>query len=178
MLPLCPGSAMPAHTSTDLSNHRARRQRTRRALLAALLLGLMFLPIFLEVTAAAEGSSDKASALLTSRKTLDFGIRPVGGQTPGVTLAIANNGEKNLAISKVSLAGEHKDDFTVISSTCDSLAPKGMCEIVARFAPKAVGERTARLVVSAGGNGESLEVPMIGKGIDRSTGRRSRRSYR
>lgn len=177
MVQVCPGTSTLHHITLRSSPRGEQPHRMRRAVLMALLFGLMFLPIFLEVAGASEPVEEKKSvSLLASRKTLDFGARPVGGQTPVVTLAIAHNGAKDVAISKVALAGDHAEDFTVVSSTCESLAPNGVCEIEARFAPKAAGPRKARLVVTSGGKVESLEIPLVGKGIDPSQLRRTRRT--
>ena len=176
MVPLCRGSAAPAVVAHRVSNVRARRTRVRRAVLTALLFGLIFLPIFLEVAKAFEGTPDETGALLTSRKTLDFGSRPVGGTTPHVSLAIANNSGSQVSISKVTIDGPDAGDFALVSSTCETLAADAVCTLVTRFTPKAAGARSARLVVS-GGTADRLEVPLVGKGVDPAE-RRSRRTAR
>ena len=177
MLSIRPGASVPAPTTHHSTDDRVRRRRLRRIALTAVLVGLGLLPIFLEVVAAFElhPADDKNAALLASRKTLDFGVRPVGTRTPVVSLAIANNSESDVRISKVAIAGADADDFTVVSSTCETLAPNAVCTIEARFAPRAVGARSARLVVSGG---KSLEVALAGKGIDASERKRTRQSTR
>lgn len=179
MLPVCPGTATPASVIAHRAGSRHRHTRLRRAAVTVLLVGLGLLPIFLEVVAAFElpPAESKSAALLASRKTLDFGARPVGGQTPIVTLAIANNSETDVRIAKVAIAGDHADDFTLVKSTCETLAPNAVCTVEARFTPKALGARTARIVVS-GAKAASLEVPLVGKGLDPSERQRTRRSTR
>lgn len=178
MVPVCPGASAPARTTDHPGGSRESGTRLRRIALAALLAALGLLPIVLEVVAASElHPAESTSALLASRKTLDFGVRPVGGQTPVVTLAIANSSDADVRISKVAIAGDHADDFTLVKSTCENLAPNAMCTVTARFTPKAVGARTARIVVS-GARAASLEVPLKGNGVDPSERQRSRRSTR
>ncbi|HEV3485083.1 MAG TPA: choice-of-anchor D domain-containing protein [Vicinamibacterales bacterium] len=177
MLPLCAGAAAPARPTDPSGRRRARRDRIRRVAFAALLVGLGLLPIVLEVVHAFElPSGDGASvALLASRKTLDFGARPVGDRTPVVTLAIANNSGSSVPVSKVAITGDHAADFSLVSSTCETLAPNTMCTLVTRFTPKAAGARTARLVVSSAGSAP-LEIPLVGNGIDPSERQRTRRT--
>jgi hypothetical protein len=177
MLPLCPGSATPAHITGNVLEDRVRRRRMWRVVLMVLLFGLIFLPIFLEVASAFEGAprDDEASPLLTSRKTLDFGARFVGATTPIVSLAIANSSGSNVPISKVAIDGANAADFALVSSTCETLAPNEVCTVVTRFTPKGVGARTARLLVSIGEKSAGLEIPMVGQGVDAAERRRSQR---
>jgi hypothetical protein len=178
MVPVCPGTATPVRTTNHPGGSRESGTRLRRIALAALLAALGLLPIFLEVVAAFERHpAESKSALLASRKTLDFGVRPVGAQTPVVMLAIANSSEVDVRISKVAIAGDHADDFTLVKSTCENLAPNATCTVTARFTPKAVGARSARIVVS-GAKAAALEVPLVGKGLDPSERQRTRRSTR
>ena len=178
MLPLCPGSATPAHITRNVANDRVRRRRMWRVVLTVLLFGLIFLPIFLEVASAFEGAprDDEASPLLTSRKTLDFGARLVGATTPIVSLAIANNSGSNVPINKITIDGANAADFALVSSTCETLAPNAMCTVVTRFAPQGVGARTARLLVSSGEKSAGLEIPLVGQGVDPAARRQSRRT--
>jgi hypothetical protein len=182
MVQVCPGTHK-IHVTPKAAQCGEPPHRVRRAVLMALLFGLMFLPIFLEVTRAFEPQAledKKKASLLASRKTLDFGKRPVGVPTPIVSLAIANSSGSDVPISKVSIDGANAEDFSLVSSTCESLAPNASCTIVTRFTPKATGARSARLVVTRGGKGEGLEVPLVGNGLDPAArrSRRSARSYR
>jgi hypothetical protein len=150
----------------------------RRAVLTALLFALVFLPILLEVATAfaAPAPAGERVALLTSRKTLDFGARPVGSTTPAVTLVVTNPGTGEVPITGVKIAGAHSADFTLVESTCRTLTPNAVCTIVARFAPTAAGPRTARILVANAAS--PLEIPLAGSGSDPSASKRTRRSQR
>ena len=94
---------------------------------------------------------------------LDFG--PVRtGRSVERDVTVANPSRVGLTLRRVAVEGADAGDFRLVGGCAEGerLAPGGSCALSVRFAPAAVGERVARLVVEPAAAGR-LEVPLAGE---------------
>ncbi|HKR01982.1 MAG TPA: choice-of-anchor D domain-containing protein [Pyrinomonadaceae bacterium] len=100
----------------------------------------------------------------------DFGRVNTGTISPTTTITVSNSGTALLTISNVSLAGVNPGDYQLISTTCTgvTLSSKTTCTATIRFAPQAIGTRTARLALTDNAAGSPHLVPLTGVGLNPS----------
>ncbi|HEX8920513.1 MAG TPA: choice-of-anchor D domain-containing protein [Pyrinomonadaceae bacterium] len=98
----------------------------------------------------------------------DFGRINTGTLSPTTIITVSNSGTALLNISNVSLTGANPGDYQLISTTCAgaSLSSKTTCTATIRFAPQAVGTRTARLALTDNAAGSPHLVPLTGVGLN------------
>lgn len=102
--------------------------------------------------------------------SLVFANWPVNSVNPSSAqvITLANNSPSPLAVRSVNTAGAHLDDFAIVagSDTCSgtSVVAGGMCTVKVTFTPRAVGDRSARLVF-VDGPGNIYTVALAGTGI-------------
>jgi len=103
-----------------------------------------------------EGADPAVSGSVSYNSVADF--RTVGYSSQSLNFAsstatpmtetLTNNGPSALTVTKVNIAGPNADQFTIASSTCQTVAPGQTCAIDVRFTPTgAAGARSARLVI-------------------------------
>ncbi len=100
----------------------------------------------------------------------DFGRINTGTLSPTTVITVSNSGTALLNISNVSLTGANPGDYQLVSTTCVgvSLSSKTTCTATVRFAPVAVGTRTARLALTDNAAGSPHLVPLTGVGLNPS----------
>ena len=107
----------------------------------------------------------KVFALEAAPAPLQFGSQVLGGIGAARTLTITNRATVPVQVSNLkTVAG---GDFLISSDGCSgtTLAAAGTCEVSARFAPSALGERSGTMTVaSSTAEGPSLEVLLRGTG--------------
>jgi cytochrome c peroxidase len=89
------------------------------------------------------------------------------GRTADAPVVIHSVGAGTLALDATSIGGPHAADFSVAATTCGAsvLLPKdASCTITVRFKPRAVGRRTAQLVVDDNAADGALRVDLAGTG--------------
>ncbi|MGB7086218.1 MAG: choice-of-anchor D domain-containing protein [Phormidesmis sp.] len=83
-------------------------------------------------------------------------------------LTLSNDGSAPLSIFALNIAGWQASSFEVIEQTCtqSDLAPGESCRVVVAFAPTAIGDRTAELVVkNNASNDATLTLTGVGTAI-------------
>jgi hypothetical protein len=129
------------------------------------------------VTASYEGSTDFApstSPVLSqtvrgavaklSACSVAFGNETVGMASAAKNLTLTNEGNIDLTIASVDIAGADSADFT--TSKCPaSIAPNGSCVISVTFKPTATGTRTAELSISDSAPSKVQKASLTGVGV-------------
>jgi hypothetical protein len=94
---------------------------------------------------------------------VNFGDQKVGTKSQPVPVTLTNVGTTALSISQIAFTGIDPGDFSQ-TNNCGSSVPAGAsCTIKVRFAPKAKGQRAAKLALSDGG-GSPQTIPLVGTG--------------
>jgi hypothetical protein len=69
-----------------------------------------------------------------------------GQSSPPSTMYVTNTGTAVLHFSSITMTGAHPADFPIVGITCGpALAQKATCSVTFKFAPTALGTRTANL---------------------------------
>ena len=100
----------------------------------------------------ADGDTSPTTADLT-----DVGSRTASVGSLDVIYTIENTGSAPLTLgaNAASLSGTHAADFSVVAQPATSVAPSGSTTVRVRFAPSAVGARTATLAIANDDGDES-----------------------
>ncbi|HEY4096942.1 MAG TPA: choice-of-anchor D domain-containing protein, partial [Baekduia sp.] len=100
-----------------------------------------------------------------------FGTQAVGATGPAATITITNTGQARMPIAAVATTGAAADDFLVTGDACTGASVRSggadACTVRVRFAPTAVGTRTAALHLRYAGG--TLDVPLTGNGTPATT---------
>jgi hypothetical protein len=118
---------------------------------------------------ALTGTGVGEAVVSVSTNRIDFGPVEIGSDPVTEALKVTNSGPAPLTLTSLGIEGEQAADFAVSSeaTTCSTekpLAPAASCEIAVAFAPEAVGESSATLVIQHEGTGGSSEVALVGQG--------------
>ena len=97
-----------------------------------------------------------------SPRPLMFGQHAVNSQST-LPVQLTNNGQTDLAVSNIAIAGTNESDFSKTSNCPSTLAPTDSCTIEVTFTPSAKGGRGATMTVS--GNMATGETTMALYGI-------------
>lgn len=105
--------------------------------------------------------------LRASAEALDFGSLRIG-EHDVLQVRILNSGEGAADISRIGVAGEAQDDYS-IEHRCAAggLAPNDGCELSVRFVPSEPGARKALLSVEYFGRASPLIVKLWGSGASK-----------
>ncbi|HVF61616.1 MAG TPA: choice-of-anchor D domain-containing protein [Thermoanaerobaculia bacterium] len=136
----------------------SRRQRGQR------LVGAFAL---LVVAALATGYSRGRMAPIAALGTVaDFGLRPVGEQSPPQTLEVRNAGRGELRLGRVGIEGDSAAAFFLPEESCSHavLAAGGRCDITVAFLPRAAGPSGATLTVEDNSADSPHSVALTGAG--------------
>jgi hypothetical protein len=96
--------------------------------------------------------------------SLDFGSRRIGAAGAAKTLVLSNSGTGTAAISSVAITGANAGDFAQTNDCGATIAPGASCTISVSFVAKAVGARSAALVVTDSAAGSPRAVALSGTG--------------
>jgi hypothetical protein len=101
-----------------------------------------------------------------------YGEQEVGTQSAARTVTLTNDGNADLAVSRVAVTGANAGDFTIGANTCATttgasvtVAPSGTCTVDVRFAPTATGARSGSLTFTDNAAGSPRSVSLSGTGI-------------
>lgn len=134
------------------------------------LIALTLSATVLNPTASAQLRFGPQLGLANPTSLIDFGRRLVNGSGDPVIVTLTNAGSGKMIINSASVGGANPADFTVLSNTCNGaiLLPGGLCGVTVSFVPKAVGVRTARVIVYSNAPNSTHQIPLNGVGLDPS----------
>ena len=95
---------------------------------------------------------------------LDFGRREPGRGGLGQTVRMSNVGTGPLVITTVRSTGADAPEFSVTRETCTgrTVGPGADCEVVVEFTPRAIGVRSAQLLLADNAAGSPHQVELRG----------------
>ncbi|HEX5505612.1 MAG TPA: choice-of-anchor D domain-containing protein [Thermomicrobiales bacterium] len=107
-----------------------------------------------------------------SASALAFGNQPVGMASAAQTVTLTNTGQVPVDVSGIAIAGANSADFVKTSDTCTAatLAAGATCAVGVAFAPTAVGNRSATLLVTDDAAGSPQQVALSGAGTPAPVG--------
>jgi hypothetical protein len=115
------------------------------------------------------GGVAAAPAATLTPTSLGFGSQLVGGSSAAQISTLRNAGTAPLTIASIGLAGANPGDFTQ-SSDCPlspaTLPAGASCTISARFAPSALGSRSASVTISDDAPGSPHTLALSGSGTN------------
>ena len=113
------------------------------------------------------GQGVNPAALSVNPSSLPFpGITLIGDTSPSLSFTVTNNGGGATGLLSINKAGTHAGEFTIVGTTCSTLAAGGTCTVTVAFLPAARGSRTASITVS-GSPGGSVSVGVSGDALPR-----------
>lgn len=104
------------------------------------------------ISAALSATGRVPAGLVISPEMQEFGSVAVGMLSATVSFMVTNPGATATPALSTTLLGADAAEFSIVSSTCNgmTLAGRGSCMVLVRFAPESVGEKAATLQVSGG----------------------------
>ncbi len=118
------------------------------------------------VATSVTGNALAPAQLFANPTSQNFGSVVLTATSPTITFNIVNIGGVPTAALVQALSGPDVGDFTIVSSNCSGavLNPNSACQILARFAPTTVGQKTASIALTSTG-GASATLSLSGTGI-------------
>ncbi len=106
-----------------------------------------------------------APRLISRPEVLDFGSESVGATSPGMDLALVNDGTAVLSVERVAVDSPD-GEFRLIGNDCSSaeLEPGESCGLRLVFKPQLMGQRSATVAVSSDSFGEGDPIVLEGRG--------------
>jgi hypothetical protein len=101
---------------------------------------------------------------LSASSATFFSPVALGQTTNAKTVTLTNLGTASLSISSISLSGANPADFSESNNCGSSLAAGANCTISVTFHPKAIGTRTASVLIADNGAGGPQTIPLKGTG--------------
>lgn len=117
------------------------------------------------VTLNGTGTATPQPVVAVNANTLSFASQPLASTSVAQTVTVTNAGQAALVLSTVALAGTNAGDF-VLGGTCvanASIAAGSTCSLTVRFAPTAVGARSASVSVSS--NASPVTISLTGTAV-------------
>ncbi len=106
-----------------------------------------------------------SSDLAIAPTELAFPAQPLGTISPSQQVFVLNIGAGAVNVSQVVVRGTHPDDFIKSSDSCSgAIAQSETCSVGVRFAPEAVGARSATLVINSDDTASPHTVTLSGTG--------------
>ncbi|HEU4703009.1 MAG TPA: choice-of-anchor D domain-containing protein [Conexibacter sp.] len=103
--------------------------------------------------------------------TLTFGSQRSGSVSAPQAVTVTNVGDAPLHVAGMTFSGAGADDFLLGSDDCRGAVAVGQsCTIQVRFAPQALGARSATLDVASDADGGPLQVSLDGEGVEGAAG--------
>ena len=115
------------------------------------------------VTATFNTSGGGGTATLTPA-TLSFGAAATGVTSAAKVLTLKNTGTAAMTITSITIGGTNPGDFSQTHTCGASLAAAATCTISVKFAPKAVGARSASVSVADSATGSPQTSSLTGTG--------------
>lgn len=104
---------------------------------------------------------------IASPQQVDFGSVVINSKSGPVTVTLTNESTSPVTVSRETLDGASKGDYTVTSETCQNqtLQPAASCQVVLVFRPQALGTRSATLTFTDTASNSPQVVPLTGLGV-------------
>lgn len=105
--------------------------------------------------------------IAVSPTALSYGSINVG-VTADSDLTVKNEGNANLSITSIAVAGTNSSEFSINSDNCSgqTIAPNGSCIVKVRFAPTSGGSKAASLSIQSNDPDENpMVVSLSGTGV-------------
>lgn len=102
----------------------------------------------------------------TSRGTYDFGNVLSGKTSDAMTVTVSNNGDSDLIVGTVALAGKNSAEFSLKTDNCSgqTLTSGNNCTVEIMFAPQTGGTKAAELTITSDDpNTPLVKMPLSGK---------------
>ncbi|HEX2681577.1 MAG TPA: choice-of-anchor D domain-containing protein, partial [Candidatus Dormibacteraeota bacterium] len=108
-----------------------------------------------------------AAPATVSPLQVDFGQVGVNTHSAPVTVTLTNTSTATFSVSRVTISGLNKGDFTVASDGCShqTLAPGQACQVTLDFRPEASGDRSATVTFEDTAANSPQSAPLTGVGI-------------
>lgn len=118
------------------------------------------------VTLAGTGNSTPQPGLQVDVTSLDLGSQPVGTAGTPRTITVTNNGQAELRLSRIAVAGATASSFN-LAGTCavnTPVAARASCTVTVAFAPTATGAVTGSLELASNAATPLVSVALRGTG--------------
>ena len=117
--------------------------------------------------AVALGGIGLAPAATLTPSSLAFGNVVVRSKSSPATLTVTNSGNFALTISRLTVSGPNKGDFTITTENCQNatLAPGAKCQATIVFRPSATGDESATLGVADDAPNSPQSASLTGTGV-------------
>jgi hypothetical protein len=104
--------------------------------------------------------------LSLSPASVDFGSVTVNSKSAPVTVTVTNAGNIPITISRETITGSFKGEYTITSESCQNqtLAPGASCQVTLVFRPEGLGSRPATLTFTDFALNAPQSVPLNGTG--------------
>ena len=127
-------------------------------------------PLANATIAALSGTGVASAVLAITPSSKDFGVIPTGSSSVNVPFTVRNMGLAASSSLTTGISASTTGEFVILSAsdTCAgaTLAPNATCTVSVRFAPNALGVRTAQLDVGEGGAPASASLSGMGVFLD------------
>jgi hypothetical protein len=117
------------------------------------------------VTLNGTGTSTPQPVVAVNNNALTFAAQPLASTSAAQTITISNPGQATLLLSAVGLSGTHSADYS-LGGTCvanASIAVGASCSLVVRFAPTALGTRSATVTLTS--NTSPVTIGLTGTAV-------------
>jgi hypothetical protein len=117
--------------------------------------------------AVALSGTGLAPATQISPPAVDFGNVILKSKSGPITVTVTNVGNFTMHMSRETVSGPAKGDYTMTSETCQNqaLVPGASCQVVLVFRPSALGTRSATLAFTDDAVDSPQAVPLTGTGV-------------
>jgi hypothetical protein len=110
-----------------------------------------------------------APSVTLSVTSLSFPVTAVNATagyaySPAQAITLTNSGTGTLTLSSIALGGTNPTSFTQMNNCPSSLAAAATCTVLARFAPTALGSRSATLLFTGNASPATQSVALTGTG--------------
>lgn len=96
---------------------------------------------------------------------VDFGRQAINTVSAAQTISVTNTGGQPLHIGTPSIAGDNRNDFTVLANGCTApVAPNAVCNIKVAFKPVLAGARDTTLQIPSDGSTQIVALAGTGSG--------------
>ena len=118
-----------------------------------------------QTAVAASAIPETETTLRILPTSLNFGSVAIGTESPGQTVHLRNVGTTTVVIIGIMISGTDARDFVQINNCKTSLAAGASCQVIVRFKPIGLHQRTADLTIADNAGGSPQSVPLSGIGV-------------
>jgi Beta-propeller repeat/Abnormal spindle-like microcephaly-assoc'd, ASPM-SPD-2-Hydin len=117
-----------------------------------------------KITLSGVGISSAVPEVNLTPASLTFATQAEGTTSAAQNINLTNNGQANLTISNIAIAGADPSDFAETNTCTSPLVAGFSCNISVTFSPIATGSRTATVTVTDNATGSPQSVTLTGTG--------------